>query len=370
MNEKSLKYKSKLKEKMLEDAVNKYGEGAILLLSSDSIRSSVSKVIPTYSPELDKILAKDKKGNYGMPVGRIIGISGREACGKTTLSVMIMKSVQKMGGLAHLVETENAFDPAYAEKLGVDLDDLLISQPSYLEQALDIIKDDAENFKIAKQEYMEETGEKWDVPMVIVLDSIAGVPPRVETDANSFEDEQARALHARKLSKFFRVISSIIAQEEICLICTNQTKTDTNVKWGSKATEIGGAALKFHASLRLDLWKSGFLKENKDAEPYGIETTIKTIKNKVMAPFKMVTIPIIFGLGIDYATSLFNLLLEQGFIKKTKLTFELNFSYKPKGKMKKEIRIRGVKKKFMIEFREIVEIKKAQKKLTDMAYGS
>ena len=89
-----------------------------------------------------------------------------------------------------------------------------------------------------------------------------------------------------------------------------------------------------------------------------------------MAPFKMVTIPIIFGLGIDYATSLFNLLLEQGFIKKTKLTFELNFSYKPKGKMKKEIRIRGVKKKFMIEFREIVEIKKAQKKLTDMAYGS
>jgi recombination protein RecA len=371
MDRKSLRYKSKLKTAMIENAVKKYGEGATLLLSSDSVRSSVSKVIPTFSPELDKILAKDKNGNYGMPVGRIVGISGREACGKTTLSVMIMKSVQQMGGLAHLVETENAFDPAYAEEMGVNLDDLLISQPAYLEQALDIIKDDAENFKNAKAEYIEETGEKWDVPMVIVLDSIAGVPPKVETDADSFEDEQARALHARKLSKFFRVISSIISKEEICLICTNQTKTDTNVRYGSKATEIGGAALKFHASLRLDLWRSGFIKESsaKDAEPIGIETTIKTIKNKVMAPFKMVTVPILFGIGIDYATSLFNLLLEQGFIKKTKLTFELNFSYKPKGKRKVEVHIKGVKKKFMPYFRKILETKKAQKKLTLMAYG-
>ena len=365
-----MRYKSKLTESIIEKAVKEHGEGAALLLSSNNVRSAVTKTIPTFSPELDRILAKDTSDNYGMPAGRIIGISGKEACGKTTISMMIMKSVQQMGGIAHIVETENAFDPAYAGELGIDLDELIISQPSYLEQALDIIKNDAEEFRLAKKEYIEETGDKWDVPMAIILDSIAGVPPQVEAEAGSFGDEQARALHARRLSKFFRVISSIISKEEICLICTNQTKTDTNVKWGSKATEIGGAALKFHASLRLDLWRSGFIRDTKEGDPIGIETTIKTIKNKVMAPYKQVTVPIIFGIGIDYAGSLFNLLLEQGFIKRTKNTFSMEITYKPKGKKKIEMEIRGSKKNFMLHLREALENKAIKKKLTRMAYES
>jgi len=262
MNETSLSYKNKLTETIIENAVREHGEGAASRLSSSSIKSAVTRTIPTFSPALDRILAKDTSGNYGMPIGRIIGISGQEACGKTTLAIMVMKSIQQMGGIAHLVETENAFDPAYADELGLNLNELIISQPDFLEQGLDIIKSDAKKFSEAKQEYINETGDKWNVPMVIVFDSIAGVSPKDEMDADSFSDNQARALHARILSKFFRVISSIISKEEICLICTNQTKVDTNVKWGSKNAEIGGRALKFHASLRLDLWRSGFIKDN------------------------------------------------------------------------------------------------------------
>lgn len=370
MDRKAMRYKSKLTESIINQAVKTHGEGAAALLSSTNIRSAVTKTIPTYSPALDKILAKDKSGNYGMPVGRIIGVSGQEACGKTTFGIMIMKSCQQMGGIAHIVETENAFDPAYAKELGLNLNELIISQPDYLEQGLDIIKADAQKFKEAKEEYIKETGNKWDVPMVILFDSIAGTAPRDEMEAESFNDNQARALHARILSKFFRVISGIISREEICLICTNQTKVDTNVKWGSKNAEIGGRALKFHASLRLDLWKSGFIKETKDGDPIGIETTFKTIKNKVMVPFKQVTVPIVFGIGFDYAMSLFNLLLEQGFISKTKLTYELSFSYKPKGKKKKEVYIRGVQKKFLDELREVLKKKAANKVLSKMAYSS
>jgi len=370
MDRKALRYKSKLTSAIIEAAVKTHGEGAAALLSSENIRSAVKTTIPTYSPELDRILAKDKNGNYGMPVGRIVGVSGQEACGKTTFGIMIMKSCQRMGGIAHIVETENAFDPAYAAELGLNLDELIISQPDYLEQGLDLIKEDAEKFKKAKEEYIKETGDKWDVPMVILFDSIAGTAPKAEMEAESFNNDQARALHARILSKFFRVMSGIISKEEICLICTNQTKVDTNVRWGSKNAEIGGRALKFHASLRLDLWRSGYIKETQSGDPVGIETTFKTIKNKVMVPFKEVKVPIIFGIGFDYALSLFNLLLEQGFITKTKLTYEMAINYKPKGKKKKQLHIRGVQKKFLEQLRKALETPVIKKKLERMAYSS
>ena len=264
INRKSFLARKNLINEMISSSTKKYGEGNVVLLSSENIQSIVKRVISTGSPELDMILAKDDDGKYGMPVGRIIGVSGKEACGKTTLSIMLLKEVQKLGGLGVLIETENAFDPEYAKKLGLNLDDLVFSQPEYLEQGLDIITDFATQFKESKEEYIAETGQDWDVPMVIVFDSIAGIPPKAEMDAESQEKEVAQALHARKLSRFFRVISRMISKEQICLICTNQTKTDTNIRYGSKDSEIGGRALKFHASITITNEQIWFHKTNKN----------------------------------------------------------------------------------------------------------
>ena len=359
MNRKSARHRAKLIDTIVKDSVTKYGTGVTSLLSSKGSTLGVEQTISTYSPELDRILAKDVSGNFGMPVGRIIGVSGLEASGKSTLAIMVMKSTQKMGGIARLIETEHAFDPLYAEILGLDLSELLMSQPDYLEQALDMIADDARMFREAKEEYIDETNEKWDVPMTIVLDSIAGIPPKAEFDAESFGDDQARALHARLLSKFFRKISGLIAKEQICLICTNQLKTDTEVRYGNKDAEIGGRALKFHASLKLDLRRSGFIKRRKsDTEPIGITTRIKTVKNKVMLPFKEVEIPIIFNEGISYERSFFNLLKTKKVIKQSGASYSLK--YKNKKGEKFIIQSQGIEN-FLKKFRTILPSKNFQK---------
>ena len=309
----------------MKSSTKKFGADSAVLLSSSNVTSTVRKTIPTGSLDLDRILAKDINGKFGLPVGRIIGISGKEASGKTTLAISFMKSVQEMGGMATIIETENAFDPVYAEQLGLNLDELIISQPDYLEQALDIISNNIEMFKLVKEEYKAETGKEFDVPMIQVLDSIAGVPPKVEWEASSNEDEQAQGLHARRLSRFFRGISKRIAREQVILVCTNQTKTDTRVRYGNANTEIGGAALKFHASLRLDIWRDSFIKPTKDGDPIGIETNVKTIKNKVMVPYKTVKVPIIFGIGIDPARSIFNFLKNHKPVKHQGNTYSLSF---------------------------------------------
>jgi recombination protein RecA len=364
MNKKFIKRRSKLINNILKESVKKYGEGATVLLSSDKVSSVVKKTISTGSPELDRILAKDRNGHHGMPVGRIIGVSGKEASGKTTLLIMLMKQIQKMGGLAILIETEHAFDPNYAEKLGLDLDDLILAQPEYLEQGLDMIKNFALMFKEAKEEHLSSHDEEWSVPMFIGFDSIAGVPPKAEYEANSFEEEQALGLHARRLSKFFRKISGIIANEQICFVCTNQLKIDTNVRYGNPDTEIGGKALKFHASLRLDLRQSGFIRKTQKGDPIGIETTAKTIKNKVMLPYKSVTIPIIFGDGIDYTRSLFNAFRNYNIVKKAGSWYILNYTIRGK---EQEIRAHGENRFIKLLSKELKApiIKKKLERLLD-----
>ena len=308
--------RAKLINNIIAKSMKKFEADTTMLLSSKDVTSVVKRTISTGSPDLDRILAKDNMDRFGVPVGRIVGVSGKEASGKTTILSIIMRNVQKIGGVAALIETEHAFDPSYAEKLGVDIDELLISQPRYLEEGLDLVEFFIDMFEEAKLEHLSETKEEWDVPMVIGFDSIAGVPPKAEWESGSYEDEQALGLHARKLSKFFRKISGKISREQICLICTNQLKTDTGVKWGNKDTEIGGKALKFHASLRIDVRQASLIRLTKDGDPIGIEVTAKTVKNKVMLPFKSVTIPILFGVGIDYPTSLFRALLNTKIIKK------------------------------------------------------
>lgn len=315
---------------IVKNSIKQYGEGSASLMSSKSVTSIVKRTIPTSAPHLDRILAKDIKSRFGVPVGRIVGVSGKEASGKTTLLIMLMKAVQESGGLAILIETEHAFDPNYAEKLGLLLDELILAQPDYLEQALDMIKDFVDMFKEAKDEYYAENSEPWNVPMFIGLDSIAGVPPQAEYEASSFGDEQALGLHARRLSKFFRNISGLIANEQICLVCTNQLKTNTGVRYGNKDTEIGGAALKFHASIRLDIRRKGFIKATKTGDPIGIEMLAKTVKNKVMIPYKSVTVPIIFGEGISYTRSLFNALKEKKILKQSGSIYTLSYTLKEK----------------------------------------
>jgi len=349
---------------IIKHSDKEFGKGATTLLSSLDVKSIVRKTIQTGSVELDRILAKDSSGKYGMPVGRIVGISGREASGKTTLGIHLMKSVQEMGGIARLVETEHAFDPNYAKALGLNLDELLISQPDYLEQGLDMMRVSIDMFKQAKEEYIVETGNEWDVPMVIVFDSIAGAPPKAEWEATSDEDEQARALHARRLSRFFRNINGPISSEQICLVCMNQIKTDTNVKYGSKDTEIGGAALKFHASIRLDLRFAGVIHKTSsaDSEKIGIESKARTVKNKVMAPYKETMLPIIFGQGIDSGRALGNALIKKGIIEKSGNTISVSIRTK---KGEKLFRAVG-KEKFLKEIKEAIKTPLYQRKLEEL----
>lgn len=349
IDRKSDKRRASLIDAMLKTSIKQYGEGATVLLSSDRVGSIVQRAIPSGCPELDKVLAIDVHGVAGWPAGRIIGISGMEASGKTTMCIEAMKSAQRMGGIARMIETEHAFDPSYALKLGLDLDELLISQPDYLEQGLDMINQDCESFKQAKAEHINETGEDWNVPMIIIFDSIAGAPPKAEWEAESYEENQALGLHARTLSKFFRKISKTISTEQICLICTNQLKTDTGVRYGDKSTEIGGKALKFHASIRLDVRRESFIKEGpkETANIIGINTRAKTVKNKTSPPYKTVTIPIIFGKGIDYTLSLFDGLVNANIIKRVKNTYTLEYETKKGSKV-----INGGRKPFMEKFEE------------------
>jgi len=324
-------FKQDLLDAMIEIG-EKRSKGFTSKLSSKSVISRVNRTIPTQSPELDRVLAKDTMGRYGMPVGRVIGIQGKEASGKTTMLIMLMAMAQKLGGVVRLYETEMAFDPDYAAECGVDNDEVLLSQPDFLEQGLDSIKDDINIFKKARAEYEEEHGEPWDTFMLIGFDSIAGAPPEAEYKLGSFQDDQARALHARILSKFFRWTTKRLAMENICLVMTNQTKVDTNVRWGSKDTAIGGKALRFHASIILEMKKVGFIgtsktKEGESDDPgdaTGIKSEVKTTKNKVLPPFKKVIVPIIFGKGIDYNISLFNLLKKDKVIKKSGSWYKLN----------------------------------------------
>lgn len=337
----------------------KVSKGFTRRLSSKDVISKINTVISTSAPNLDRILACTPDGLYGMPVSRIIGINGKEASGKTTIILMIMKEILRMGGVVRLYETEMAFDPIYATACGVDIDEVLISQPDFFEQMLDSIKDDILAFKNIREEYEADHDTPWPVPMLIAVDSIAGCPPKVEYELGTFEDNQARALHARILSKFFRWATKRVAKENICLIMTNQTKVDTNVTYGSKDTAIGGRALRFHASIMLELKKSGWIKPTKDGKPVGIYTDIKTTKNKVLPPFETATVPIMWGKGIDYERSIFDLLKSRKFIKQAGASYRLEVG-------KKTIKAQG-QVKFLEQLSVYTNKKKWRKKLERMA---
>ncbi len=278
-------------ETLLKRIESKHGKGTVMILDSGK---SIQKVetIPTGSLALDIAT-----GVGGYPRGRIIEIYGPESSGKTTLALHAIAEVQKRGGFAAFVDTEHALDPVYAQALGVDTSNLIISQPDYGEQALEI---------------MDEFVRSGAIDLV-VLDSVAALVPKVELEG-AMGDMQV-GLHARLMSQALRKLAGSVNKSKTVVIFINQTRMKIGVSYGNPETTTGGMALKFYASMRIDVRKKEAIKDS-NKEIIGYETMAKIVKNKVAPPFRTAIFDVIFGRGIARENELINLGVELGFISK------------------------------------------------------
>lgn len=281
------------KDQLLNDALKaiekEYGKGSIMKLGD---RAAVSvDAIPSGSLSLDKAL-----GIGGYPKGRIIEIFGPESSGKTTLALHAIAECQKQGGRCAFIDAENAIDPVYAKHLGVDIDELILSQPDSGEQALDIT------------ELLIKSG----AIDLVVVDSVAALVPQAELDGEM--GDASVGLQARLMSKAMRKLAGVMNHSNTTAIFINQLREKVGVMFGNPETTPGGRALKFYSSVRLDVRRSETLKNGADA--YGNVTKIKVVKNKVAPPFKTATVNIIYGEGISHSDELINLAVENDIIEK------------------------------------------------------
>ena len=281
------------KDQLLNDALKaiekEYGKGSIMKLGD---RAAVSvDAIPSGSLALDKAL-----GIGGYPKGRIIEIFGPESSGKTTLALHAIAECQKQGGRCAFIDAENAIDPVYAKHLGVDIDELILSQPDSGEQALDIT------------ELLIKSG----AIDLVVVDSVAALVPQAELDGEM--GDASVGLQARLMSKAMRKLAGVMNHSNTTAIFINQLREKVGVMFGNPETTPGGRALKFYSSVRLDVRRSETLKNGADA--YGNATKIKVVKNKVAPPFKTATVNIIYGEGISHSDELINLAVENDIIEK------------------------------------------------------
>ena len=281
------------KDQLLNDALKaiekEYGKGSIMKLGD---RAAVSvDAIPSGSLALDKAL-----GIGGYPKGRIIEIFGPESSGKTTLALHAIAECQKQGGRCAFIDAENAIDPVYAKHLGVDIDELILSQPDSGEQALDIT------------ELLIKSG----AIDLVVVDSVAALVPQAELDGEM--GDASVGLQARLMSKAMRKLAGVMNHSNTTAIFINQFREKVGVMFGNPETTPGGRALKFYSSVRLDVRRSETLKNGADA--YGNVTKIKVVKNKVAPPFKTATVNIIYGEGISHSDELINLAVENDIIEK------------------------------------------------------
>lgn len=281
------------KDQLLNDALKaiekEYGKGSIMKLGD---RAAVSvDAIPSGSLALDKAL-----GIGGYPKGRIIEIFGPESSGKTTLALHAIAECQKQGGRCAFIDAENAIDPVYAKHLGVDIDELILSQPDSGEQALDIT------------ELLIKSG----AIDLVVVDSVAALVPQAELDGEM--GDASVGLQARLMSKAMRKLAGVMNHSNTTAIFINQLREKVGVMFGNPETTPGGRALKFYSSVRLDVRRSETLKNGADA--YGNVTKIKVVKNKVAPPFKTATVNIIYGEGISHSDELINLAVENYIIEK------------------------------------------------------
>lgn len=282
------------REKALEAALaqidRQFGKGSVMRLGSDE-RAPVS-VIPTGSVALDVAL-----GVGGLPRGRIVEIYGPESSGKTTLTLHAIANVQKQGGIAAFIDAEHALDPEYAGKLGVNIDELLVSQPDTGEQALEIA------------DMLVRSGSV----DLVVIDSVAALVPRAEIEGDMGDSHVG--LQARLMSQALRKLTGGLNQTGTTMIFINQLREKIGVFFGSPETTAGGKALKFYASVRLDIRRIETLKEGTDA--VGNRTRVKVVKNKMAPPFKQAEFDILYGTGISREGSLIDFGVEHDIVKKS-----------------------------------------------------